>query len=291
MYFTFNGQQSGAFKLVVAGAKANTAAEHSFTRITVPGRNGDIFIDNGSYKNITVSYDIALYKYGPVEYTELAKWLLSPTTYVKLEDSEQPSYFRMGMFSGDLAATVNALNKKGKATLKFNCRPERYIKTTHNPPYTNIDQVTMNAYGIGKWEFFLQFTTYEASDFLMGPTHPRVVLEIGQAADLPADHFHVVLTTEVGLDTTTHCDLDFSPAGIAKVAGKTLEIDFDKMAIRIDGTPAVSSDFNTLIFNRLNLNEAYHSTSILYLEKGWADASSYPDAITSGVMYTNAWTL
>ena len=99
--------------------------------IHIPGRNGDLVIDNGSYQNVNRTYDIAV---GNVEkdFTELAnriaEWLHSASGYARLEDSYEPEYYRMALFK-DEVDIENILQHAGRTTVEFNCKPQRFLKS------------------------------------------------------------------------------------------------------------------------------------------------------------------
>ena len=55
----------------------------------IPGRNGDIYVDKGSYKNVSRSYDIAIgaeNKDFTIMANFISEWLNSASGYAKLED-------------------------------------------------------------------------------------------------------------------------------------------------------------------------------------------------------------
>lgn len=114
----------------------------------VPGRNGDVIYDDGSYRNVTVTYEVSahvpydhVYRYS----RRLSRWLYPSAA----EMYTPPGNWPPGMFGyGDyfilqddyiagswfrLARTVNVqavrnINQKGvKWRIQFDCRPEKFF--------------------------------------------------------------------------------------------------------------------------------------------------------------------
>lgn len=97
----------------------------------VPGRDGDIFVDNGSYNNVKRSYALAIgsesIDYSRLAY-ELSDWLHSAKGYAKLTDTYDPDHYCMAAFV-DEGTIANILNNAGRLTVSFNCKPQRYLVT------------------------------------------------------------------------------------------------------------------------------------------------------------------
>lgn len=112
-----------------------TIPEKDCDIVHVPGRNGDIVIDKGSYKNVPRSYEIAMgsARIGFDRITEaISGWLSSASGYARLEDSYDPEHYRMAMYreSSDIE---NILFHAGRATINFDCKPQRYLKSGERP--------------------------------------------------------------------------------------------------------------------------------------------------------------
>lgn len=57
--FTFNGQAASDFGLLVSDKDIYFAPARDVSFVSVPGRNGDVLIDNNRYENINVSYTVS----------------------------------------------------------------------------------------------------------------------------------------------------------------------------------------------------------------------------------------
>ena len=57
-FLTYAGKDSTDFGIYISGAGTFDAPERDTKSISIPGRNGDLTLDNGRYKNIRVEYPI-----------------------------------------------------------------------------------------------------------------------------------------------------------------------------------------------------------------------------------------
>lgn len=96
----------------------------------IPGRNGSIVIDHGTFKNVDLSYKVsAVAQNGDYSATmhKIAAWLFSPSGYARLEDTYDSECYRMAKCSSSMTFS-NIFNEAGQATIKFNAMPQRYLK-------------------------------------------------------------------------------------------------------------------------------------------------------------------
>lgn len=128
-HFVFNGQSSLEYGVYVGGQGTYNAPQRDVTKITVPGRNGDLIKDNGRWLNIQVPYNIVVMDEFLDRTNDIRAWLCETTDYARLEDTYHPDYFRMARFSNSLEFETSAFNRTGKATVIFDCKPQRWLKT------------------------------------------------------------------------------------------------------------------------------------------------------------------
>ena len=112
-------------------------AERDLSVVHVPGRNGDIIYDDGSFRNVLVSYDIACkYQYGLDDWIQsgLGQWLYpyEKAQYLKLEDSTLPYQYRLAIPNGQ-PIFKNIYGKNARGTVTFNCRPEKFFYGGDDP--------------------------------------------------------------------------------------------------------------------------------------------------------------
>ena len=114
---------------------------------TVPGRNGDIVLSDGSFKNYEQPYQCFLdaKKLGGLEQVmpSIIDWLLGHEGYYRLEDSYFPDVYRMAYYSGG-SEFISIFNEYGEGTLTFNCAPEKYYKNGNNSIILTNYQILRN---------------------------------------------------------------------------------------------------------------------------------------------------
>ena len=98
-----------------------------FRQYNIPGRSGDLFFQDDVYENVLQRYDIytGSDKSGSQQpWSELAAALYLDG-YQTLSDSYDPQHFRKAVFNGPIDVD-NSWNELGRASIEFNCRPERF---------------------------------------------------------------------------------------------------------------------------------------------------------------------
>lgn len=131
MSFKFNGVNSDAMGLFVERYPERPFPSRKQTVYNIHGRSGDLIVDENAFTNVTQTYEVYI-RGGSVGFqakaSAIAKWLLSPVGYAELTDSYDPTVYRKARFTGEVSF-LNALNKYGKATITFDCCPQRYPVT------------------------------------------------------------------------------------------------------------------------------------------------------------------
>lgn len=130
----FNGKSSEDFGLVVEYVPASIHASRRGELITIPGRNGVIVQEDGAHETYTQTYRVWFNsRFTNNQDTfktarEVASWLLEPSGFCRLEDTYEPGYFRFARYAGQLEVET-VLRQFGRATLTFECQPQRYLKS------------------------------------------------------------------------------------------------------------------------------------------------------------------
>lgn len=127
----FNGISSKDVGIEVETFPEYTIPEREYEAIHVPGRNGDVIIDNGTYKNVSRSYQVSIATYDIPYHQKMsgvAKWLHSAPGYARLEDSYEPDFYHLAYYN-ESVSIENLFNEAGKATIKFVCKPQRFYKS------------------------------------------------------------------------------------------------------------------------------------------------------------------
>ena len=144
----FGSYMSDDFGIYISGSGTFNAPERDIETISVPGRNGDLIVDNGRYKNITVSYPAFIREKFKENAAGARLWLAKTTEYKRLEDSYHPEYYRMARFVGPLDFDMRFLNESGECKLSFDCKPQRFLKCGEFPIEIDTEAVIFNPTGV-----------------------------------------------------------------------------------------------------------------------------------------------
>lgn len=147
-YFFFNGARSIDKGLTIEHCPSVGTGQRVVEKIPVPGRSGDLVIDTGAYGNYIQPYEIWFkdkLRGTTRAARDIAQWLLSGIGYMRLEDTYDPEVFRLAMFTGPFDVE-NWMLTHGRATLEFDCQPQRWLKTGQLPVAVQSGQSLINAW-------------------------------------------------------------------------------------------------------------------------------------------------
>lgn len=125
----YDGLDLSKFGVYYDGSKEYEKPSKEMNRISIPGRNGDIFLPNNRWSNVPIPYDCYIRDDFQANYNSLVAFLNSRKGYKVLETSGQPDVYRMAAFLSAIAPDMGQLNRKGKFTLEFDCMPQRFLKS------------------------------------------------------------------------------------------------------------------------------------------------------------------
>lgn len=132
--FIFGGINSADFNVFISGSGTFSAPTRSVEVVSVPGRNGDLIIDNGKWNNITVTYPAFIPSGFEANIDAFRTAISRLTGYQKLEDTYHPDEYRMAALVGGINPTkIGAFLKNGEFTISFNCKPQRFLKSGDEP--------------------------------------------------------------------------------------------------------------------------------------------------------------
>lgn len=132
----FNGRSSKDIGLEVETFPTYVAPKKVYEVTRIPGRNGDLVIDTGTYENVPREYKVSIATYNKTTYStkmsQVAEWLYSASGYARLEDSYDEEFYRFAYYNNE-TSFENLFDEAGRATLKFTCKPQRYYKSGEIP--------------------------------------------------------------------------------------------------------------------------------------------------------------
>lgn len=136
--FTFGGVSTADLGLTVEHFPDWKKPVRKVDRYSVAGRNGDIIVEQDAWENTEQTYQVwgnNAIDVGGV----IASWLYAQTGYRRLEDTFDPTHYRLAAFV-DEYTIENVIGKYGRTEIKFTCDPRRFLKSGEQ-------EITFNASG------------------------------------------------------------------------------------------------------------------------------------------------
>ena len=129
----FNDVSSEDLGVVIQTPPIYEYPERVYSSANIPGRNGDLVIDEKSYKNVERTYDLAkgfgAQKHYVPNAEKLLEWLTSAKGhYVRLEDTYDPDVYRLAMYTKSGSFT-NYYDQALSFKVTFECKPQRFLKS------------------------------------------------------------------------------------------------------------------------------------------------------------------
>lgn len=131
--FNFNGESSADYGVYISGDSVYNAPARVYEMVDIPGRNGQLAIDQGHFENIEITYPAFIFTEDQSDFAEkmrdLRAWLMSPKGYQRLEDTYHPDEYRLAIYKSGLEAAPTHYNGAGQFDLVFDCKPQRFLKS------------------------------------------------------------------------------------------------------------------------------------------------------------------
>lgn len=125
MNFTFNNTAINIVGFYVLDRIGFTVAKRDYDSIVVPGRNGELTVDNGRWKNVSCKYQCYLQN-GYVEKIISIQNQLSQIGYRRLTDTLEPTVYRMARFTGIDEIKIKD-NDMARFDVNFDMMPQRFL--------------------------------------------------------------------------------------------------------------------------------------------------------------------
>lgn len=124
----FNNKSLADFGIFISGTGIFNAPEKDVESIQVPGRNGELTVDNGRYKNMSLTYPAFAVRDIKTDLEALRNFLLTQKGFKRLEDDYNPDEFRMARWTGEFNAKPVPELWAAEFDLTFNVNPQRFLK-------------------------------------------------------------------------------------------------------------------------------------------------------------------
>lgn len=147
-HLTYDGVDSSDFGVYISGEGAFDAPARRGEMISIPGRNGSLFMDEGVFENITVEYPAFIgtgyEELFRTKLGDLRSALSSRGHYKRLTDTYHPDEFRLGIFREGLEVDPQHITRAGGFTMKFDCKPQRFLVSGEEPQIFTANGTIIN---------------------------------------------------------------------------------------------------------------------------------------------------
>lgn len=134
MNFEFNGtsftEASGMGDQVafVLGRSGFAVAERDYDSIPVPGRDGELTVDNNRWKNVPGTYKCFIQSGYDQARLQIQRWLSAlGGGYGILRDTQEPGVFRMARFVPPVDEVKVLHDDIARIDISFDCMPQRFL--------------------------------------------------------------------------------------------------------------------------------------------------------------------
>lgn len=129
--FTFGGVNSANYGIYIDGGGVYNSPERDVTLVTIPGRSGQLVMDNGRFENVEVTYSAFIdgRDDGTIRdrIQSFRNAIGALRGYQRLEDTYNPDEYRQALFIGGLEVDPVVYQTGGEFEITFNCKPQRWL--------------------------------------------------------------------------------------------------------------------------------------------------------------------
>lgn len=128
--FTLGGKCSADYGIIMMKPPALVGAERDVERHSIAGRSGDIIMDNGRYKNVTVPYECVLIPPDDMGFRaaaiQVVDFLRPTSAYKRLENTYDALHYRLARVASAISVE-SIVEQAGTFKIQFDCVPQRYL--------------------------------------------------------------------------------------------------------------------------------------------------------------------
>ena len=126
-YFIFDGIKSSDYGVWINGRETFNAPARRYNEYVVPGRNGTLTIDGGSFEDQEVTYPAFIVENFGANIEAFRNQLMTKTGYVRMTDSYHPDEYYLAKYMSCLEANVLPKGVAGSFDLTFKRDPRRFL--------------------------------------------------------------------------------------------------------------------------------------------------------------------
>lgn len=166
--------------------------------VHVPGRNGDLILDRGSWENVEIEYNCHMDDNFATAFEDFVKWLSGFNGYAELDDEHHPDVYRLATPElAELEPETTFTDQTADFTLVFNCKPQQWLRASYvkELDFTSDDAYADMDEGVVGYEGFPLVTIFAPT------TGARISVGLDQFWDIKIAPFvadRIVLDFETG---------------------------------------------------------------------------------------------
>lgn len=117
------------YGVFVSDAGIYASPEPDYTSYEIAGRNGDLHINNGRYKNVDITYQAFIAHEFEDRFVPFRSAILSQYGYVRIEDDFKQDMYRLGRLKSGIEGKIKLARGIGTFELEFDCKPQWFLKS------------------------------------------------------------------------------------------------------------------------------------------------------------------
>ena len=107
------------YGVFVSDAGIYASPEPDYTSYEIAGRNGDLHINNGRYKNVDITYQAFIAHEFEDKFVPFRSAILSQDGYVRIEDDFKQDMYRLGRLKSGIEGKIKLARGIGTFELEF----------------------------------------------------------------------------------------------------------------------------------------------------------------------------
>ena len=127
-FFIYDGVDCRNFQINVFDKNSFGGSAREYTSLVIPGKSGEILIDNRRHPNTEHAYSCVIYENAEANLDNFREFLLSRSGYRRLEDTMHEHEFYQAYYAEEFNTTFSRNRDMCKFDLLFRRKPQRYLK-------------------------------------------------------------------------------------------------------------------------------------------------------------------
>lgn len=215
-YFILGGIDSRNYDMVVSCEDAFVMPKRDVDAFEVPGRNGELIVDNGRFQNVEITYQVIIESGFAEKINGFKKAVGKLRGYVRLEDTFDIDVYRMASVQDIKISELGMRYNGGVFEIRVNCKPQKFLRVGEAPIQFILSSINDKADAPQMLSDSNFFTRY----FPVSPTHKTVTFELHDS-NPTSGRAHLQVSGVVDADPATASEVvydeDFADGDVVSV--------------------------------------------------------------------------